>query len=73
MRFDLLSLQLFVAVCEEQSIAKAADREHIAASAVSKRISDLEVRLNTPLFHRSSKGLELTAAGRDLLPAELFA
>jgi DNA-binding transcriptional LysR family regulator len=67
LRFDLLSLQLFVAVCEEQSIAKAADREHIAASAVSKRISDLEVRLNTPLFHRSSKGLELTAAAHALL------
>ena len=42
MRFDLLSLKLFVAVCEERSIAHAADREHIAASAVSKRISDLE-------------------------------
>ena len=67
MRFDLLSLQLFVAVCEEQSIAKAADREHIAASAVSKRISDLEIRLSTPLFHRSSKGLELTAAAQALL------
>ncbi|CAM5775340.1 LysR family transcriptional regulator [Labrys miyagiensis] len=67
MRFDLLSLQLFVAVCEEQSIAKAADREHIAASAVSKRISDLEARLNTPLFHRSSKGLELTASAHALL------
>ena len=66
-RFHLLSLQLFVAVCEEQSIAKAADREHIAASAVSKRISDLEVRLGTPLFHRSSKGLELTAAAYSLL------
>jgi DNA-binding transcriptional LysR family regulator len=66
-RFDLLSLQLFVAVCEEQSIARAADREHIAASAVSKRISDLEVRLNTPLFHRNSKGLELTAAAYSLL------
>ena len=67
MRFDLLSLQLFVAVCEEQSIARAADRENIAASAVSKRISDLEGRLNTPLFHRSSKGLELTAAAHSLL------
>ena len=67
MRFDLLSLQLFVAVCEEHSIAKAADREHIAASAVSKRISDLEVRLGTPLFNRSSKGLELTASAHALL------
>lgn len=67
MRFDLLSLELFVAVCEEQSIAKAADREHIAASAVSKRISDLEARLKTPLFVRSSKGLELTAAAHSML------
>lgn len=67
MRFDLLSLQLFVAVCEERSIAKAADREHIAASAVSKRISDLEIRLNAPLFHRSSKGLEPTTAAQALL------
>jgi DNA-binding transcriptional LysR family regulator len=66
-RFDLLSLQLFIAVCEEQSIARAGDREHIAASAVSKRISDLEVRLNTPLFYRSSKGLELTPAAHSLL------
>ncbi len=67
MRFDLLSLELFVAVCEEQSMARAGDREHIAASAVSKRISDLEVRLNTPLFYRNSKGLELTPAAHSLL------
>ena len=67
MRFDLLSLELFVAVCEEQSIAKAADRKNIAASAVSKRISDLEARLKTPLFVRSSKGLELTAAAYSML------
>lgn len=67
MRFDLLSLQLFVAVCEERSIAKAADREHIAASAVSKRVSDLEARLKTALFHRSSKGLELTESAHALL------
>jgi DNA-binding transcriptional LysR family regulator len=67
LRFDLLTLQLFVAVCEEQSIAKAGDREHIAASALSKRISDLEARLNTTLFYRSSRGLELTAAAHTLL------
>ena len=45
MRFDLLSLKLFAAVCEQQSIARAAEREHIAPSAVSKRISDLEEQL----------------------------
>jgi len=67
LRFDLLSLELFVAVCEEQSIAKAADRKNIAASAVSKRISNLEARLKTPLFVRGSRGLELTASAHSLL------
>ena len=66
MRFDLFSLQLFLTVCEELSIARAADRENIAASAVSKRISDLEIRLEAQLFHRSSKGLELTSAAHAL-------
>lgn len=67
MRFDLLTIELFVAACEEASIAKAAERENIAASAVSKRISDLEARLKTPLFHRGAKGLELTPAGHTFL------
>lgn len=67
LRIDLFSLQLFLAVCEEQSIARAADRENIAASAVSKRISDLETRLKARLFIRSPKGLEPTAAGRALV------
>jgi DNA-binding transcriptional LysR family regulator len=45
MRFDLLTLQLFVAVVEEQSIAQAAEKKNIAVSAVSRRISDLEAML----------------------------
>ena len=36
-RIDLTSLQLFVAVCELGSIGRAAEREFIAPSAVSKR------------------------------------
>ena len=40
--FDPLSLRLFVAVCEERNIALAAQREAIVASAVSKRISQME-------------------------------
>jgi DNA-binding transcriptional LysR family regulator len=66
-RLDLLTLRLFVAITEEQSIAKAADREHIAASAVSKRISDLEEVLGTPLLNRHHKGIDPTPAGRALL------
>ncbi len=67
MRFDLLSLKLFVAVCEQQNISRVADAEHIAASAVSKRMSDMERMLGTPLFYRSNKGLELTPAAHTLL------
>ncbi|MGE8376653.1 MAG: LysR family transcriptional regulator, partial [Diaphorobacter nitroreducens] len=46
-RIDLTSLQLFVAVCELGSIGRAAEREFIAASAVSKRLSDLEAAVDT--------------------------
>ena len=66
MRIDPVSLKLFLAVSELGTIAAAAEREHIAASAVSKRISDLEAILATELFARSNKGIELTVAGAAL-------
>src|SRR5437868_2345762 len=66
-RIDLTSLQLFVAVCELGSIGKAAEREFIAASAVSKRLSDLEATLDTPLLYRHARGVDLTPAGESLL------
>jgi len=66
-RIDLTSLQLFVAVCELGSIGKAADREFIAASAVSKRLSDLEATLGTSLLYRHTRGVDLTPAGESLL------
>jgi DNA-binding transcriptional LysR family regulator len=66
-RVDLTSLQLFVAVCELGSIGRAAEREFIAASAVSKRLSDLEATLDTPLLYRHTRGVDLTPAGQSLL------
>ncbi|MFV0679153.1 LysR family transcriptional regulator [Ottowia sp.] len=66
-RLDLTSLQLFVAVCETGSIGKAAEREFMAASAVSKRLSDLESMLGTPLLYRHARGVRLTPAGQSLL------
>ena len=66
-RMDLTSLQLFVAVCEMGSIGKAAEREFIAASAVSKRLSDLEATLDTQLLYRHTRGVGLTPAGESLL------
>jgi len=66
-RLDLTSLQLFVAACELGSIGRAAEREFIAASAISKRLSDLEAAVGTPLLYRRPRGVELTPAGDTFL------
>lgn len=63
MRLSLYSLQVFITVVEEGSIAKAAEKEHIATSALSKRISELEQSLGTPLLMRQARGVEPTIAG----------
>jgi len=39
LHFDLASLRIFIAVADEQSITRAALREHMSLSAVSKRVS----------------------------------
>ena len=56
-----------MAVAETGSIARAAERCHTVASAVSKRLSDLEDSFGTPLLVRGTKGVELTAAGHTFL------
>jgi DNA-binding transcriptional LysR family regulator len=65
--FDLTTLRVFTAVATLGSISRAASSEHIAVSAVSKRISDLEATLGAPLLQRSPRGVEPTAAGSALL------
>lgn len=67
MKLDPVSLRLFVSVIEEGTIAAAAKREHIAAAAVSKRLSELEELLNSQLLVRTNKGITPTAAGISLL------
>lgn len=67
MKLDPVSLRVFVAVMEETTIAGAAAREHIAPSAASRRLSELEDALRTALFARSNKGVEPTAAAYALL------
>ena len=67
MKLDPLSLRLFVAVMEENAIARAAEREHIAASAASRRLAELEQRLGVALFARSNRGSRPTDAAYALL------
>lgn len=62
--YDIVTIQLFVAVARAGSIASAARQQHIAASAVSHRIHELELASGTKLFNRLPRGVELTAAGR---------
>ncbi|MCS0504527.1 LysR family transcriptional regulator [Ancylobacter mangrovi] len=66
-RLDLTSLRLFIAIGEEGSLTRAAGREGIAASAVSKRLADLEEILGVALFERLARGMALTPAGETLL------
>jgi DNA-binding transcriptional LysR family regulator len=65
-RFDLTTLKLFVSAIDDGSIARAAEREHIVASAASKRIGDLETGLGVALLVRQHAGVVATAAGEAL-------
>jgi DNA-binding transcriptional LysR family regulator len=67
MRFDLISLKLFVAVGDELNITRAAERENIVLSAASKRIADLEASIGAALLLRHARGVTLTPAGQTLL------
>ncbi|MDH2076866.1 LysR family transcriptional regulator [Pseudomonas atacamensis] len=66
MRHDLLSLEIFMAVAEQRNLTKASQLCHLATSAVSKRISELEEKVGSPLFVRNPRGMELTPAGQSL-------
>jgi len=62
--FDIVTLRVFLAVVRLGSIGAAARSEHIAASAASRRISDLEHDLDTVLITRTPSGASLTSAGK---------
>ncbi len=67
MRFDLVDLQLFIAVTEARSITGGALRAHLALASASARIKGLEAALGVALLKRGRRGVEPTAAGESLL------
>lgn len=50
-------------VARAGSIRQAAERLHVAPSAVNRRLQDIEAELGTPIFERLPRGMRLTAAG----------
>jgi DNA-binding transcriptional LysR family regulator len=50
-------------VARAGSIRQAAERLHVAPSAVNRRIQDIEEELGTPIFERLPRGMRLTTAG----------
>ncbi len=60
---ELRQLEYFIAVAEEASFTRAADRVHISQSGVSAQIRQLEHDLGAALLDRSGRAATLTAAG----------
>ncbi len=66
-RFEAMSIVL--AVAEAGSLSAAARRQKTPLATVSRKVSDLEAHLETKLFHRSTRALVPTDAGRAYIAA----
>lgn len=65
---DIANLRAFVEVAETRSFSTAAVQLHLTQPAVSKRIAMLESSFDARLFDRIGRAVDLTEAGRALLP-----
>ena len=64
----LNALRAFEAIARHLSFAKAADELHVTPAALSHQIRALEEQLGLELFHRRTRAIELTDAGRLIYP-----
>lgn len=65
---SLESLRCFVAIAHRSSFRRAAEHVGVTPTALSQRIRQLEDQLGERMFDRTSRSVQLTAAGRRLLP-----
>lgn len=65
---DIQNIRAFLMVSETGSFSRAAEKLHLSQPAVTKRIQSLEQSLAIALFDRIGKSVQLTEAGRTLIP-----
>jgi DNA-binding transcriptional LysR family regulator len=65
---DIFTLSTFIKISETGSITRAAESLFVSQPTVSKRLAQLESQIGHLLFDRLGKTLQLTEAGRTLLP-----
>ena len=64
---ELRQLRYFVEVAEREHISDAAEHLHVAQSAISRQIANLEEELGAPLFERVGRNVKLTPIGKTFL------
>ena len=61
---EIFELKYFLAVAQVENVNRAAETIHVSAGSLSKTIARLEQELQTPLFFRRGRGIQLTPEGQ---------